>query len=137
MGTAPRVKECGNLPLRINGHELDRTKTYKYLGITLDQHLTYRAHLSTLNGTVRHKIYLLRTVRPYLTEYAALQVYRQMILPILEYGNALYASAPKSCLDKLQRAQNSGLKAVYGLPKRTPTAALHDKANLDKLDKRR
>ena len=60
-----------------------------------------------------------------------------MILPILEYGNALYASAPKSCLYKLQRAQNSGLKAVFGLPKRTPTAALHDKANLDKLDKRR
>ena len=37
----------------------------------------------------------------------------------------------------MQTAQNSGLKAVFGLPKLTPTTVLHDKANLDKLEVRR
>ena len=137
MGTRPRVTACRDLTLNIEGTKLERVPNYKYLGLTLDQHLTYEAHLSALNNTARHKVYLLRLVRPNLTEFAALQVYKQMILPLIEYGNTLYASAAVKQLNKVQVAQNSALKAVFGLPRLTPTVVLHDKAKLNMLDKRR
>ena len=80
---------------------------------------------------------LLRTVRPHLTVYAALQIYKTMILPILEYGSALYAGAANKHVSKLQTLQNSGLRAVFGLPRLTPTCILHTKAGIDKLELRR
>ena len=51
--------------------------------------------------------------------------------------NTIYGTVPAKYLKKLQTAQNSGLRAVFGLPKLTPTEVLHTKANIDKLDKRR
>ena len=137
LGTRPRTSKCGNLGLKINNYELERVDTFKYLGVTLDPSLSYDAHLTAINATVRHKIFMLRAVRPFLTQFAALQVYRAMILPILEYGNILYDSAPRKHTDKLQVAQNSALKAVFGLPKLTPTVVLHTKAKITTLVERR
>ena len=137
MGSRHRTSLCGDLNLKIDNNKLDKVDTFKYLGVTLDPGLNYEAHLKSLNATVRHKLFLLRTVRPFLTNFAALQTYRVMILPLLEYGNTLYDSAPKKHLNKLQVAQNSALKAVFGLPKLTPTALLHTKAKLGTLLERR
>ena len=92
----------------IEGTSLLRVTTFKYLGITLDQNLTYETHIASLARTVRHKVYLLRTVRPYLTIYAAMQIYRTMILPIMQYGSALYAAAANKHVAKLQTLQNRG-----------------------------
>ena len=137
MGSRPRTSKCEDLNLKIEENKLERVNTYKYLGVTLDQGLSFDAHLIALNATVRHKVFLLRTVRPFLTTFAALQIYRTMILPILEYGCSLYDSAAKKLTDKLQVAQNSALKAVFGLPKLTPTTVLHTKAKIAQLVERR
>ena len=137
FGPQGKTSACVGANLEIGGSSLTRVKTYKYLGITLDQNLTYESHLACLARTVRHKVYLLRTVRPHLTVYAALQIYKTMILPIMEYGSALYAAAANKHVSKLQTLQNSGLRAVFGLPRLTPTCILHSKAGIDKLELRR
>ena len=137
MGSRHNTSTCGDLQLKINDAMLEKVTTFKYLGITLYQNLTYDSHIMNLNKNIRHKVFLLRTVRPFLTKYAALQVYRAMILPIVEYGNILYDSANQKLTSKLQVAQNSGLKAVYCLPRLTPTQVLHNKAKINLLELRR
>ena len=77
-------------------------------------------------------MYLLRTVRPYLTVYGAMQIYRSMILLIMEYGSALYAAAANKHVSKLQTLQNSGLKAVFGLPRLTPLVYPPFQTGIDK-----
>ena len=72
FGPQGKTSACIGVNLEIGGTRLKRVNTYKYLGITLDQNHTYGTHLATLARTVRHKVYLLRTVRPHLTVYAAL-----------------------------------------------------------------
>ena len=137
LGSPHNTNKCPDLNLTLDQYKLQKVTTFKYLGITLDQNLTFESHVNALLKTVRHKLFLLRTVRPNLTTFAALQIYRIMILPLLEYGNTIYGTVPAKYLKKLQTAQNSGLRAVFGLPKLTPTEVLHTKANIDKLDKRR
>ena len=137
FGPRGKTSACVGSNLEMDGSKLNRVTTYKYLGITLDQNLTYDSHLAILARNVRHKVYLLRTVRPHLTIYAALQIYKTMILPIIEYGSALYAAAANKHIVRLQTIQNSGLRAVFGLPRLTPTRILHSKAGIDKLELRR
>ena len=123
--------------LEINEIKLEKVRNYKYLGITLDENMTFGSHIALLNRTVRHKTFLLRKVRPFLTTYAALQVLKVMIAPLLEYGAVIYDSAATKHTHKLQVSLNAAIRAVYKLPRLTPTAVLLDKAKMDPLTTRR
>ena len=67
-----------------------------------------------------HKLHVLRKVRPMLTTFSAQQIYKVMILPLIEYGNILYGGSKKCLLTKLQTVQNKCLKLAHHLPLRTP-----------------
>ena len=45
MGSKHKTSACGHLQLKINDPTLDKVTTFKYLGITLDQNLTYESHI--------------------------------------------------------------------------------------------
>ncbi len=54
-----------------------------------------------------------------------------------EYGNILYTKSNKKSLEKLQKIQNTALKACLKLDKKTSTAEIHKKANINYLFDRR
>ena len=58
----------------------------------MDERLNVKKTISVAS----HKLFLLWKVRPLLTDYAALQIYKAMILPVIEYGNVFYAAAKKT-----------------------------------------
>ena len=137
LGSRNKTSACRDINLSIGGTSLERVKTFKYLGITLDSNLTFESHIAHVNRTVRHKTFLLRVVRPYLTTFAAMQVLKVMISPLLEYGAILYDSAAGKHTHKLQVAMNSGIRAVFQMPRLTPTTVLYDKAGFDPITLRR
>ena len=73
--------------LKMNSEELQRVPTYTYLGITLDEHLSYEAHTKSIISKVSGKVLQLRKIRSFISSKAALLIYKNMILPILEYGD--------------------------------------------------
>ena len=121
----------------IENTPIHQVTNYKYLGITLDAKLTFNDHVKKCHKAASHKLSLLRRIRPLLTTYAAVQIYKTMILPLLEYGNALYGPANKTLLNKLQVTQNKCLKVALALPKRTPTTQIHEQCGLQRLSTRR
>ena len=45
-----------NVDLHIKDSQIIRTKSYKYLGVKVDQHLNYSQHINNLAGTVKNKL---------------------------------------------------------------------------------
>ena len=72
-------------PLQINHCILHRTANYTYLGVTLDEQLSFDLHVKKTISKVSAKLLQLRKIRPYITEKAALLVYKNMVLSITEY----------------------------------------------------
>ena len=68
---------------------------------------------------------------------AAQQIYKVMILLLIEYRNILYAGAKKSLLTKLQTVQNKCLKLAHYLPPLTPTVELNGSCKTSTLETRR
>ena len=89
-----------NTVLSLNNNILDRVCSYKYLGFIIDDHLTFNKHISEMCKTVSHKLYLLAKVRRYLTVEASINVFKTMILSILEYGDIIFSGTSSQNLNK-------------------------------------
>ena len=138
-GSRPRVKRAVNLnqKLSANGIVIQQVPTFKYLGFTLDQTLNYQAHIRSLTQTIAHKCFLLSKIRKYLTIKAALDIYKVMVLPYLDYCDIIYAQGDKSALEKLQRLQNRCLRICLKEGPTSSRATLHKNAKTAILEDRR
>ena len=138
FGTARRIRSLGDLDLKMQNMSLSQVTSYKYLGVVLDQSLTYTQHLQKLSKSISHKIYMLIRMRRYLTTRASEMVYKMMILPFFDYADVFYEACPKHLLSKLQRMQNRALRCILGPPFiRASSNVLHNKLNLSTLEVRR
>ena len=90
--------------------------SYNYLGVILDSELALSYHLTGIHDRVHRKLFQLRKIRKYLNEFAAVQVYKQTILPLLDYCGFLSMSGNKNCYIPLQILQNDALRACVGYP---------------------
>lgn len=84
-----------------------------------------------------HKIYLLAKMRHSITQWAAITIYKAMILPLFDVGDIFMVGASGALTDRLRVLQNRALRIVYKLPRRTNTDEYLHRANLLTLKKRR
>ena len=78
----------------------------QYLGITLDMNLNYNKRLENCIKTASYKCLMLSKVCRYITVEAAIVIYNTMILPHIDYGDALYDGLNSVLQKKLQTFQN-------------------------------
>ena len=135
--SSKEVKPPPNRHITIHGEKVERVNKFSYLGVTLDQHLTFDAFAKQVINRVSTKIYQLRKLKQFLSNKAALLVYKNMILPILEYGDIYLQSASSENRKKMQKLQNKALKCALDKEKRYNTNKLHKEAKLQKLKHRR
>ena len=104
---------------------LSRECTIKYLGITLDQTLTWKPHIELLSTRVRKLIFLFKSLR-HVAEFKLLKtIYYAMAQSILTYCITSWGGTSKTHLLTLERAQRSLLKVMAFKPYRYPTKDLY------------
>ena len=108
--SSKKLKKLREAKITMGGVELQKTTEFKYLGITIDNCLNFNKHVSVLNQTVSHKIYLLNKIRWFIKEEDSINIYKTMILPHLPYGDVIYSATSKGNLKKLQKIQNRGIR---------------------------
>ena len=135
--TDPISSEGQPLTIKIDQQQLERVTSYSYLGVWLDEQLNFNKHATSIISRTTAKLYQLKRLRHLLNDRAALMIYKNMILPIVEYGNIYMTSALQSNRKKLQTLQNKALKCALKKDKKYNTEKLHAEAKLDRLKVRR
>ena len=87
----------------------DKIKT---LGVTLDSHLTFNSHISSVCNYAFYHIRALRHIRKSLTDEMAKAVAVYLVQSCLDYAYSLLYGISKTNLNKLQRVQNSLARIV-------------------------
>ena len=113
--------KLSDLNITFENEKIEQVNSYNYLGVKLDQKLTFDLHAKAIIQRVSDKLAYLRRIRRFINNRAALNIYKNMILPILEYGDVLLISAKLSFRAKLQTLQNKALKCALGLDPLTDT----------------
>ena len=76
--------------LEINGEKIKRVKEFNFLGIMLDEHLTWKPHIKKIRSKVCQSIGIIKRVRKILPLEALKSLYSALILPHLNYGIKLW-----------------------------------------------
>ena len=112
FGTAPRLSKIEDFKIIVGSSVLKRVTEYKYLGVTLDEHLNWKAHTSILFSKASKRIGLLRQIRDDISTYAANNIYKSFILPLFDYCDSVWTCCNKVDAESLERLQRCAAKVV-------------------------
>ena len=96
-----------DIPIRlpkliINNYEIQREESIKFLGVLLNQHLTWKEHIRLTENKIAKNIAILYKARPYLDKRALLCFYYSYIHSYLNYANTAWCSTNRTYLKNLQ-----------------------------------
>ena len=109
----------------------------KLLGVTLDQHLTFGAHIESTVKTCNGILGQLRRAAPHMPRELLRAAYISLIRSHLEYCSAAFASASKTQLNKLNIVQKIASRVICRAPRNSHSAPLLDSLQLESLESRR
>ena len=106
--------------LSLYGDLLSYYPHIKFLGITFDNRMTFTKHFEEILEHCNNKFHRLRTLGnkkwgP--SSATILQIHKQCVRPIFEYGIVSTITVLESVINKTQRVQNSFIRLALCLPK--------------------
>ena len=104
----------GPLEVNINGGPIKRVKKVKYLGITVDENLTWNEQYKNLKGKIKNALSSLRKLKNILPQSKLDQVYKVLLESHLRYSDELWGSLSNTKLDHLQRLQTRARTLIEG-----------------------
>ena len=118
-----------NIPLRlsnrnINGFTTERESSIKFLGVWIDENLTWRDHVHTVENKIAKNIGLLYQGKHYLDDNCLKQIYFAYTHAYLNYANIAWSSTHKTKLKKVQSKQRHALRIIFNQSKTSPSEPL-------------
>lgn len=111
-------------------HCINKVDSIKYLGVCIDQNLSFEQHIIMLSKRVRKFIFLMKTLRPAAKIEIRKLVYVSLCQSLLQYCIGVWGGAAKSSMIDVERAQRAVLKVMLGKPRRYPTQQLLQEAEV-------
>ena len=119
-----------DLHLTLNGTVLQRVEDSKFLGIVIDQHLTWKNHIDYITKKILRITGLLCRIRFYVNQTHLKMLYNSLIYPYLHYGNIVWANNYPTRLDTLFKLQKKVLRIITFSPYTAPSPLLFIKLSL-------
>ena len=136
-----RRRGCNHgLDISINNRHIPRLNTVRYLGLLLDEKLSWKEHIASLKKSSMKKLNLMKKLAH--SSYGAdtttlMKIYRSVVRSKLDYGAAAYSNARNSVLNSLNSIHHAGIRLTLGAFQTSPTISLLHNASEWSLSLRR
>ena len=114
----------------MNSTLISREVAIKFLGVFLDENLTWKNHIQMIENKVAKSISILYRAKFHLNKYCLKQIYFSFIHSYINYANIAWASTHKSKLMRLYRQQKQASRIIFGKDKYTHAKPLLKKINV-------
>ena len=102
-----------NLPqIFIDNIEIKRDSVTKFLGVYLDENITWKHHIDYISTKISKNIGVLYKARIYLNKKILIKLYYSFIHSYLNYANIAWGSTKKSKLQRLYRRQKHAIRLI-------------------------
>ena len=103
-----------NVTLIMNRRALEQRDHVKYLGVSVDEHLTWNHHISHVIKKISRGIGVLAKLRYFLNPTLLKNVYYCLVFSYLSYGVQAWGSASKTNLSKILTLQKKAVRSLTG-----------------------
>ena len=103
-----------DIDIKINDVRIEQVQSMKYLGIYIDNKLSWDVQCDKLCSNVAGKISVLRRIRQFCRPSTLKLIYERTIQPTFDYACSVWCHTKQGNISKLQRAQNYAARIVTG-----------------------
>ena len=103
--------------LNINNSEIARTESIKFLGVLLDENLSWKTHIKYIENKISKNIGILFKARPFLNKKSLLSLYYSYIHSYINYGSVSWGSTCRTNLKKINSQQKHALRIIFNKSK--------------------
>lgn len=115
------IRQYDRTQIGCSCYPIERTTSFKYLGVTIDENLAYKNHIADLSSRARKLIFIMKKLRDCTPVDVTRQVYVALCQSILQYCVGVWGSAGKTCFITVERAQRALIKVIVKKPFRYST----------------
>ena len=105
--TGARLNSVQDFTVYVKGTPITQVLEYKFLGVTLNETLSWNAHVSSILSKAGKRIGMLGRIRSNITINTTNRIYKSFIIPVLEYYDTVWNCCLEllnsDSLEKLQR----------------------------------
>ena len=116
--------------LKLYGETLKIYPQVRFLGITFDSKLTFHPHFEDILARCNNSQRLLVNKKWGPSPATLIQIYKQCVRPIFEYGCLSTITASDPIISRIQWLQNKFVRLALHLPKYISVKLLHDSTGL-------
>ena len=123
--TGKNKKYCkSSAKITIGDNDIIQVSSTKFLGVLIDERLSWSEHIKLVNNKVLKSIGIIRKIRDFISQEVLNILYYSLIHPHLSYGNIVWASTYPSNLQKLLIAQKKFVRLATFSNYLSPSAPL-------------
>ena len=100
------------IKVKLNNTELDAQKESTFLGVIIDNKLTWKPHVKHISNKISKSIAILRILRFSFPKQIMRLIYMSLIFSHVNYCNLIWGSACKTTLEPLFRLQKKAIRLV-------------------------
>lgn len=110
-----RSSSFQSVSLWLNGSVLEKVNSFKYLGVTISNNLTWSNHIDIVCAKARRMLgFIYRHFYPNCNSNTLLKLYLSLVRPRLEYASPVWSPHTVSLTAQIERVQKFALKIVSG-----------------------
>ena len=98
--------------LFINNKEIKQEKCIKYLGISIDSHLSWKSHILHISKKIKRCIGILSKIRHFVSTQILTQLYYTLIYPFLTYTLVTWGNTYSTSLKPLVTLQKKAVRII-------------------------
>ena len=103
IGTNWNLSKIGDLlALRISNHLIKRVHKAKYLGLVIDDKLSWKEHIRYISTKIRRNIGIMKRIKDCIPRDSLILLYRTLVEPYFRYCNTTWGNCGTSLLNKLK-----------------------------------
>jgi hypothetical protein len=112
------------LNIHINNQKLDCVASTKFLGVYIDNRLSWDHHISYVSSKISKSAGIIRKVSQLVPRSVCITLYNTLVMPYFSYCNIVWGNSTKQNLDRLVKLQKRAVRSVCNVPYRHHTEQL-------------
>ena len=112
------------LPVSIGENVIQRKDSLQFLGVIIDEHLSWKNHITHISAKLSRSIGILSRLKYILPFNVLKMLYNSIIVPHLNYCNVIWGHTFKSYLEKLYLLQKRAIRIITKSDYRLPAGPL-------------